>query len=53
MKKTYICPQTDVTMVQSEQFILAGSVIGNVVSDNPAAEDLEVLSFDLNNLWNE
>ena len=51
MKKTYICPQTDVIMALAEQVIMAGSIVGESVFEDPANSDKDVLSLDDFNLW--
>lgn len=51
MKKTYICPQTDVVMALAEQVIMAGSIVGDSVFDESAEGDKDVLSLDDFNLW--
>ena len=44
MKKTYICPTIDITKVNVEKHLLAGSTAGTNIFDDPADNSIDILS---------
>ena len=53
MKKTYIIPQTNTTVVNLEYNLLAGSIKGKGVYDTPASGEKEVLSRESDFSWDD
>lgn len=52
MKKEYIKPTMEVVAI-AEQALLAGSLAGNSISEDPASNDVEVLSRPHFGVWDE
>ena len=53
MKKTYISPRTELTLISMGRHLLTGSVRGSEVYEDPADEEQDVLTRRRRDIWED